>query len=95
MLEHVMEVLIRIAPAVLGVMGGYYTGFNKGYTKGYTEAVDDTVKRLEEKQTSERYKEFLDLTRREAAGVVKQKPEVAPVQHEKTIWDNPTHQGKK
>ena len=33
-----------------------------------------------------------EKTPREAAGV---SGEVAPVQQEKTIWDNPTHQGKK
>ena len=89
MIESILEVIFMMIPyAVVGWIA-LVAGYNQGYTKGYINALEDIGKQgkrtfAEDNNEGE--------TPREAAGV---SPEVAPVQLERNIWDNPTHQGKK
>lgn len=92
MTRSILEVMLTMLPYAAVGWIALVAGYNQGYTKGYINALEDVSKQgkrtfAEDNSEGE--------TPREAAGVDKQKLEVAPVQQERNIWENPTHRGKK
>ena len=89
MTRSILEVMLTMLPYAAVGWIALVAGYNQGYTKGYINAIEDIGKQgkrtfAEDNSEGE--------TPREAAGV---SPEVAPVQQERNIWENPTHRGKK
>ena len=89
MIESILEVMLKMAPYAAVGWIALVAGYNQGYTKGYINAIED-ISKQRPRTFAENNSE--GETPREAAGV---SPEVAPVQQERNIWDNPTHRGKK
>ena len=91
MTRNILEVIFTMIPYVaIGVIA-LVAGHNHGYTKGYIHALED-VTRLKNKEEGSIIKLPKVVTIEKAAGV---SPEVAPVQQEVNVWENPTHRGKK
>ena len=89
MIENILEVIFMMIPYAAVGWIALVAGYNLGYTKGYINAIED-ISKQRPRTFTENNSEVENP--REAAGV---SPEVAPVQQERNIWDNPTHRGKK
>lgn len=93
MIKSILEVMLTMLPYVAIGLIALAAGYNQGYIKGYIHAIEDFTQLSEHDGNVVKLSKV--VTPRKAAGVDKQKLEVAPVQQERNIWENPTHRGKK
>ena len=111
MIRSILETMLTMLPYVAIGLIALAAGYNQGYMKGYIHAIEDftqlskhdgNVVKLSKVVTPRKAAGVEgEVTVPVYVGdekideIIITGDEVAPVQQERNIWENPTHQGKK